>query len=233
MKTTLTIAATLMLTAATSSWAVAQTTGGFFPPSEAHRYYQSPPTYYHHASTEAEGYLRGAADVIRARGENAYNRGLAANLFQEAYTKSLKNRELRAQTYFAMRELNRSQRFPQVDPAEAAARRERVSQWGRAARLSTSQFRAELGQLIWPDVLRDPMFDNERREIDLLVRQSIAGYGAEITTLVHRLEDRLGDNYHTFGQESYLSGSRFLKSLLREVREAKNSSGALAMAAAR
>ena len=79
---------------------------------------------HHHASTYEEGVLRGAADLVRARGEFNLNSSAAAINYQEAYRRHLLNKQLKVDTFFAMRAANKAARFPQKDPAAEQARRE-------------------------------------------------------------------------------------------------------------
>ena len=56
---------------------------------------------YRHASTWEQGVLDGWANLVRARGDYAYNRSLAAINYQEAYRRALENSLHRTETYFA------------------------------------------------------------------------------------------------------------------------------------
>lgn len=168
---------------------------------------------YHHASTIQEGYFRGAADVIRAQGEAAYNYSLAAIHAQEARRAALENRKKEVETYFQVRGINHEARFPQVDPEENRARLERVTTMTRPPRLTLAQYRPDTGELFWPSSLMEPQFDHLRLTIDSLARRGLTSNGPEIADLTRAFIKEFGPTYSAIGAEQYVAGRTFLRSL--------------------
>src|SRR5215213_1967655 len=104
MKTTITTANFLFLLAVTAVASAQSThTAAYAGPG----YYPSYDYGYgYHASTFEEGVLRGYAALATGIGQGNYLNSLARINNEEARTKYIKNRELAAQTYFAMRQAN-------------------------------------------------------------------------------------------------------------------------------
>lgn len=110
----------------------------------------------HHASTVAEGYARGLADVIRARGESNLNNAVALRELEVARAQALQNKVLKVESFYARREL-----FRQKHAAEVAARRARAEERLaklRLQELSPQELNPATGEITWPILLADEAF---------------------------------------------------------------------------
>lgn len=140
-----------------------------------HRHYH-PHGFYSglHASTVAEGYARGLADVIRARGESNLNNALALRELEAARAQALQNKVLKVETFYARREI-----YHQQHAAEVAARR--VAAKARLAKLkleelSPQELNLATGEVSWPTLLADEAFGDYTAWFDALLAER-AKYG--------------------------------------------------------
>jgi hypothetical protein len=109
------------VSASSSAWAQEPASGaGAFPPPA-----QGGVKSYRHASTAAEGFLRGWADLYRADGERNYNNAGAALILEYARRAHLDNRLKYAEVFWAKRALyeanQAAQRPPRREPVHSAA----------------------------------------------------------------------------------------------------------------
>ena len=128
----------------------------------------------YHASTVAEGYARGLADVIRARGESNLNHALAQREWEAARKEALESRVLKVETFYARREVYR-----QNHAAEIAARRAKTE--ARLAKLrlrelTPEELNPETGEITWPTLLADEAFADYAAWFDALFAER-AKYG--------------------------------------------------------
>lgn len=133
-----------------------------------------------HASTAAEGYQRGMADLVRSQGmANLYDSMAAQNL-EAARSQELDNRLKATQTYFEMRQMNR-----QYVAAEKAARNTRSP--GAEPFRNTPKVRLErpgaadldpvTGTIDWPLSLQTDQYAQYRQELDTLFSQRAQNSG--------------------------------------------------------
>ena len=128
----------------------------------------------YHASTAAEGLARGAADVIRARGENNLSNALAQRQWEAARKQQLENKVLKVRTFYERRAI-----YEYEHAEEIALRRERAE--ARLARIRLSDFSAAefdptTGEIQWPALLADQAFIDYSIWFDSLLAER-AKYG--------------------------------------------------------
>ena len=133
-----------------------------------------------HASTAAEGYQRGMADLVRSQGmANLYDSMAAQNL-EAARSQQLDNRLKATQTYFEMRQMNR-----EYLAAEKAARNTRSP--GAEPFRNTPKVKLErpgaadldpvTGRIDWPLSLQTDQYSQYRQELDTLFTQRAQNSG--------------------------------------------------------
>ena len=128
----------------------------------------------YHASTAAESYARGLADVIRAQGENNLSNALAQREWEAARKQQFENKVLKVQTFYERRAI-----YEYEHAAETALRREKTE--ARLARVRLSDLSAEelnptTGEITWPALLGDEAFADYSTWFDSLLAER-AKYG--------------------------------------------------------
>ena len=104
----------------------------------------------YHASTAAEGFQRGMADVIRSTGAaNMMNSEAMINV-ETARQQYISNRLYGTQTYFEMRRLNKEARAAEAGPRPTQQDVIRYAQERAPNRLSTSEVDPLTGNIAWP-----------------------------------------------------------------------------------
>ena len=178
-------------------------------------YYRPFGSGYRHASTAAEGYGRGLADVTRSRGlANLYNSRARINN-EIARQKYIENRKLWTQTYFEMRDINREWRFGDlVAPTqEDLARRAKDK---LPDRLPGGTING------WPILLRAMEFDNHRAELEYLfeIRQEMGqleiGHVIRIDEIVSEMEHIIWDYRKKLKGNITIEARKYLASIRYE-----------------
>jgi hypothetical protein len=122
--------------------------------------------YSYHASTAAEGYQRGFADVVRSAGiANLYNSEAAIN-YEQARKLDYDNRLKMTETYYNQRRLNREY---SASERGTPATSEQLFRWAHRdvpKALNTYEFDPLTGRINWPLVLRVPAYDDYRAAIE-------------------------------------------------------------------
>jgi hypothetical protein len=126
------------------------------------------------ASTVAEGYARGLADVIRAQGESNLSNALAQREWEAARKEQYENKILKVKTFYERRAI-----YDYEHAAEVAARRAKAE--ARIARIRLTDFSAEefnpaTGVITWPTLLADEAFADYSAWFDSLLSER-AKYG--------------------------------------------------------
>jgi hypothetical protein len=185
--------------------------------------YNSGSGYGHHASTYEEGVLQGLASLTLARGEASYYHSLAAINAEEAYTRYLQNREKATDTYFRVRQINRSARGAERSPRLNYEQQVALAKRQAPDRLTEQQYDRTLGRLAWPAVLTGDEFAAERMALDRTFQvRSPADVGAATSFYgtVHRLtssmEAKLKDQLGQLSSAEFLAGQKFLMGLAYE-----------------
>ena len=118
------------------------------------------------ASTPAESFARGAADVIRAQGEFNRLTSEAAINWQEAKARAIVNARDYVDAYFRNRQANRDYRRAERGPRPTAEDLERYAQAMKPTPLSPSELDVLTGRVNWPILLRADCFSPIRAEME-------------------------------------------------------------------
>jgi hypothetical protein len=182
--------------------------------------------------TVAGNFLQGAADLVRAEGDNAYMNSLANINNQIALKQNIENREQWVETYFKMRRTN--------DAYRASIRRGPVSQGESETmakvllpkRLNGSQLEPLTGRIHWPAALQGDEYALARRQLDrLFAGRTVhnAGIGgaldSSVASITGEMRERLKAQIHTMTASEYLAGKKFIDSLGYEARFAPGVEG--------
>lgn len=129
----------------------------------------------YHASTAAEGYARGMADVVRSQGAKNEADSRAAINREEARSRYLDNRTKAAETYWERRKIYQKARAEEqyALSQQRQAQRERVM----LKQLTPRQFDTTTGAVDWPALLEDPSYNDFREPLDRIF-STRAKYGA-------------------------------------------------------
>ncbi len=192
------------------------------------------------ASTPAESFARGAADVIRARGQFNLLTSAAAINATEARARSIVNAQEGVKAYFNIRQLNRDYRQAERRPRPTKEDYERYARAARPAPLSPSELDTITGRVNWPILLQDDRFASMRAELEeLLDRWAVSrnlghrdSFGAEQHLAVRRTADQLTEELReevrNLPPQDYIAAKRFLRSLEYQVLQPSTSSVSLA-----
>ena len=175
----------------------------------------------YHASTPAEGYARGMADVARSAGQRNLSNSEAAINWTEAQSRYIDNRDKATNTYFQMREANRQYRAAQRAPRPSMESLVRFAQAGKPQRLSPSELDVVTGEISWPEVLlTDPFSENRKQVEQLFAKRAEEGtLGYDDQTQLREATDAMLADLMEFlrdqkvKQMDYVAAKRFLESL--------------------
>lgn len=181
---------------------------------------------YYRASTPAESYARGYADVVRSAG--LYNLATSRAMInaEEARRKNFENRKLWTETYFEMRRMNReytaaerAQR-PRATPEDLV----RFAQERAPDRLNSVQLNPVTGELEWPGLLQSDQYARQRAVLDELfvkrhasTRLSPEEY-QQVQQEAGAMMEMLRENIRSAPPEEYVKARRFIESLAYEAR---------------
>lgn len=192
------------------------------------------------ASTAGESFARGAAEVIRARGEFNLNTSEAAINAQEAFSRALVNAQNAVETYFKLRQMNRDYRRAERGPRPTPEDLDRYARAAQPAPLSPSELDTLTGEVNWPILLRHDHFAALRAEYEeLLDRWAVSrnlgrtdGFGTEQHLAVRRTTDKMEEQLRQAVRElhpqDYSTAKRFLRSLEYQVLQPGTSSVSVA-----
>jgi hypothetical protein len=176
------------------------------------------------ASTPAESYSRGMADVIRSRGAANLMNSAAANNYEDARSKNLDNKLKYTETYFQNRQINES--YQQQQSAERKERTYRYLQLEKSDKLqglTDSQLDPVTGAINWPRELKSDMFADAREELeaDFAARAStLGGLGpdqyAKILQTTDSMQASLQSQIKTIPPNDYLQARNFITGLANE-----------------
>jgi hypothetical protein len=221
MKTTLTAASFLSVLALTavasaqSAYTPTYATAGYYPANDY--------GYGYHASTYEEGLLRGYAALATGIGQGNYLNSLARINNEEARTKYIKNRELAAQTYFAMRQANEAARDAMRPERLTAEQYAALAKKEAPERLDAQQYDTTLGRLHWPAALTGDEFAQERDALDRAFRNRSPGdvgpgsdFYAAVRQLTSSMESTLKAEASQLDPAQYVVAKKFLQSVSYE-----------------
>jgi hypothetical protein len=175
-----------------------------------------------HASTVAEGYARGMADVVRSAGAaNVMNSEAAVN-YETARRQNIENRVAGTQAYFEMRRINREARAAERGPRPTQEDLIRYSNARKPKRLSQSEVDPLTGGIAWPGLLRSDTFKDEREGLDkIYAARAKQGYlNADqimaVDQLMKSMQNRLKANLDKYPPQLYTQAKSFMTSLAYE-----------------
>ena len=192
------------------------------------------------ASTPAESFARGAADVTRARGEYNLLSSQAAINLQDARSRAIINNQDAVDAYFRIRQMNRDYRAAMRGPRPTQEDFERYARAARPAPLSPSELNTLTGRVRWPVLLRHDRFAELRAELESLLDRwavsrnlgQLESFGAQEHLAVRRLTDQMQDilkaEVRNLPPQDYSSTQRFLQSLKYQVLASPSSTVSLA-----
>jgi len=176
-------------------------------------------------TTVAGSYARGLAALTHAQG--VYNRltAEARLIHAQAQAKELENRELRIQSYFAMREHNRQARAAERGPRLSAERAAEIAARRGPQRLTAEQLDPATGAIAWPVALQGPEFAELRKVLQAAFAHR-AYHGSLSTEQVEQVEQAaeamrlaLKQRIREIPAADYLEAKRFLANLAFEARQ--------------
>lgn len=180
----------------------------------------------HHSSTAAEGFLRGKAAVIQARGNFRLSEAQAQILRQQARWLDRENDLLQTQALLAQKKVwadartaeQKEQEARRLEGQQLLATRQ-ATLYRQVYQLSTEEFDSITAAINWPAVLQNEYFDRERQRVTELVKQQFA-YGdpkPEMTTQINRAVEQLASSLRGVIREvprdEYLAAQKFLTGL--------------------
>jgi hypothetical protein len=177
-------------------------------------------THHHHASTHAEGYLRGWADVIRSWGQRNYLDTKALINIEEARSRHIDNRLRSTAAYFEMRQINRSARAAEAGPRVDGEQARRYASMGVPKRASAHEVDPDTGAINWPELLEGPEFASYREYLNEMfaARQQGADNTSKIQTTTKKMLNELKTKAGSVDTASYMAAKRFIESLAYEAR---------------
>ena len=182
--------------------------------------------YGYHASTFEEGWLRGRAALAEGIGQGNYLNSLAAINYQDAYSRSIQNRQKAIEAYFYNKQANQSARQAMRSQRLTQEQYVALAKVEAPAPLSEQQYDRTFGRLNWPAALAGDEFAAERRELDRVFASRTAGeagastdFYAAVKSLSQSLEAKLKAQVETFDAAQYMAAKKFLVSLPQEAQQ--------------
>lgn len=166
-------------------------------------------------------YLQGMSQVIRSQGEYNLNTAQAGISYEEARSKYLDNQRKWSENYHQMREEQQRQAIQQreynrqTNEARAAAQAAKPPVYHGLGRNSLDPL---TGRITWPEALRGPEFDAQRKQIDQLFElraktSQTAGTSDKIHTTAQEMMTRLRSQIQKIPANQYIAASKFLNAL--------------------
>jgi len=184
-----------------------------------------PGRWYHHASTAAQGYLDGRANLVYAHGARNVLNAQAALIYAEAQSAMIANREQATETYFAMRAANRDARAAERGPRPTPTDLARLAKAGKPHLLNANEVNHATGEVSWPMLLRGEEFAVFRAEMEaLLAQRAICGKldrdeQKHLGQTARGLQVNLEKQIREVHPMDYVEAQQFIKSLAHEARQ--------------
>jgi hypothetical protein len=179
-----------------------------------------------HASTAAEGYLRGKAAVIQARGNFRLSEAQAQILRQQARSLDRENDLQQTAALLTQKKMwedarlqARKDRAAQLATGKQIADQRETTVYRDAYRLSKFDLDRVTGAICWPTLLCDEKYAALRLELDQLSHQHYAynspamNSAGEITRAVDKLSTTLRSELSTLPRSEYSAAQKFLTGL--------------------
>jgi len=173
---------------------------------------------YHHASTPAEGWLRGWAQVIHATGNYLLSRSQSAIVAEQARALDLSNDRRLIENH----DWKQARRDRELEAKRLKNKAARPEKYRLAYELSSDQLERVSGEIAWPEVLRTDRYEGSRRRLEELFRKQ-AGYDGPQTNCSPEIERESQSLIRDFDrnrsevpQTEYLATQKFLRGLKHE-----------------
>ncbi|MCC7475375.1 MAG: hypothetical protein IT425_08265 [Pirellulales bacterium] len=124
---------------------------------------------YNSASTAAEGYANGVANVLQASGQRNLSNSQARINNQDAYSKAIDNSTKSVNAFWEQKDIYHER--VQQKLAETDRRREAYMSRHGLGNLSSEEFDRTTGAINWLKVLEQSQYDTYRKTLDELFRQ--------------------------------------------------------------
>jgi hypothetical protein len=176
--------------------------------------------------------LRGAADLVRAEGDNAYMNSLANINNQIAIKKNIENREQWVETYFQMRRTNDAYRASQRPAPTSLGQAQQMARMMTPQRLNSYQLEPTTGKLHWPASFQGAEFAAARQQLErLFAARSAQNAGAggtldsSVNAITNQMRDALKSQINSMPTNEYLAAKKFIDGLGYEARFAPGVEG--------
>ncbi len=203
---------------------------GQTPKSSYSGHYVVPAPIYHrpHASTVFESYSRGIADRIDAAGRYNFNTGLGRVHNEEARSRYLMNKKVKADVYFGKKKVR--EEYFKAQAQTKAERRERnlplleqrTAMNLRLYRLGSTEFDPSTGEIVWPVAIKREKYRDLRTQVEQLFREHARHRTAGLVNEIERETSRLGHNVRRdvadFEMADYHIAQKFLIGLKCEAK---------------
>ena len=173
------------------------------------------------------------AASITAQGQYNYNAAAALAEQEGARATALDTSSRALREYYARKQVNAD--YLAAKNSTTPGLLYRLAQLKRPDRLSLGQYSRKSRQLIWPAILKDPIFDEERAALDEAFAQRgafDAGTDSQFYRLVYQLSkqmhEKMVDAIDQLSTTDSISARKFLRSLEFEARILPDDLGGLA-----
>ncbi|MEW4562969.1 hypothetical protein AB1K70_10615 [Bremerella sp. JC770] len=179
----------------------------------------------YHASTAAEGYQRGLADVIRSQGQYNLDTSRANVNQQEANAAYIENRNRAQEVWFDMRRRNDAYRAEKAGPKVTSEQIFRINAQRAPKRLNDDQIDPVTGELHWPLLLTSMVYTPYREVIDKGFEKrhqkgSFVDYDShqDVVKAVDSMYEELKKRIRDYEPQQYVDANRFMEALSYDVR---------------
>jgi len=182
------------------------------------------PQYGVHPAVAAAMQTRAMAAAVEAQGVYNYLSAEATVRLAEADRLAIENRKQRVETYFALRESNKSHH----SAMQASNLAKRSSPPAAKPVASASRPRPvidlQFGRIAWPTVLRDEAYRGHRQAVETIFARCSSGNGVSaadreaLLDAVQGLLSELESHIDEVKPSEYIAGKQFLKTLASEAK---------------
>jgi hypothetical protein len=174
-------------------------------------------------STAGGDIARGQAEFIRAAGEFNLNNSKSAINLQTAKSKEMDNRLRWTETFFEMRRVNRTNRAIEAGPRPTMDQVVHYARMQAPRRLASTQLDPVTGEIVWPPLLTDKAFTDNREFLQGKFKERAQQGGSidiaqieEVETAVDDFKDELKEVGLRRSPKRYGAARTFLDSLKLE-----------------
>ena len=178
---------------------------------------------YHHASTAAEGWQRGRAALIHARGNYWLSVSQAAIQFEVARSLEQYNHRQWIAFCIANRERLKTDRYQRTEAQRIRNEAQRGEKFEAAYRLAPEQFDRTSGSIAWPAALQAEVYSDLRVQLEHLFREqsrysgNADGRTTQIVKCLETFRRAVRGDVGTLGRTDFAAASKFLCGLKYEV----------------